>query len=270
MNIGKRELVQQLERLSREQTPDNWCRFRDQILKEKASNRAHQYTDAQDAIATNKRSKKSMIRKTDWIVALSSSTALIIAISLVIIFLFPKPDDIRFEAGKAVTLANGSLYMNVVTPSSGKIGMPPDAEYVDLTFADLPDLFGRAPIPPLPDGFKADSDTITAMMFRSGTVFLMNGISFSANADDAQAARVYFDLNDQGELPISDCVYGAGETSLLDGVDLMMGVQTLEEDGKSFDMYYAQFVANGIGYRIRATHMAGADFLAILEAVIKG
>jgi hypothetical protein len=36
-------------------------------------------------------------------------------------------------------------------------------------------------------------------MFRSGTVFLMNGITYGHG--DPAGPRVVFDLNDQGDLP---------------------------------------------------------------------
>ena len=213
-----------------------------------------------------------MKRRNTWILALSSAAAVVAVATLSIVLLLPKPADIRLEAGKSLDLKNGTLFVNITTPSGGKIGMPPDAETVDYSLADLTGVFGRNPIPALPEGYKAVSDTVTATMFRTGTIFLMNGITFMTDPEDPKAGAVVFDLNDQGELPLSDCGYGDGTMSTLDGVEMLVGMQTIDEgtgDGP-YDVYTATFVANGVGYRIRGIRVPAADFLAVLEATVKG
>ena len=269
MGSGKKLVIQKLEKISRDQAPDNWIKIRERILSVKIGNTSKQ----EDALESGVSERKRIIpmkRKTAWITAISTAAVVIIAITLAIVFQPDKSATINIEAGKSIKLANGSLYINIVTPNAGKIGMPPDAEYVDFTLADLPAIFGRAPIPALPGDLKPEFESISAMMFRSGSLFLMNGLSFSANPDDPNTARVIFDLNDLGEPPIADCVFGTGQASELDGVEMMVGLETIEGDDGSYDMYTAQFVANGVGYRIRATNMTGEAFIAILQAVIKG
>jgi hypothetical protein len=270
MGNKKKALIQQLESLSREQAPDNWSKLRDRILAEKINNTESQQDGVPAEGVLEKRRFMPMKNRTTWIAAMSSAAVVIIAISLAIVSLSAKPAPISLEAGKTITLANGSLFINDVTPNGGKIGMPPDAEYIDLTLADLVEIFGRAPIPALPGDLKPDFETVSAMMFRSGSVFLMNGLSYSANPDDPKAARVFFDLNDRGELPLADCVFGTDKASVLNGIDMMVGLQNIEGDDGSYEMYTAQFIANGVGYRIRAVNMSGDAFVAILEAVIKG
>lgn len=246
-----------LERMSREQAPDGWLTLREQALA---------------TVPGNERSPTPMKRKNTWILALSTAAAVVAVATLTIVLLLPKPVDVRLEAGKSLVLKNGTLFVNVTTPSGGKIGMPPDAETVDYTLADLTGVFGRNPIPTLPEGYKAASDTVSATMFRTGTIFLMNGITFSTHPEDPEAGVVVFDLNDQGELPLSDCGYGDGTKSTLDGVEMLVGMQTIDEGNgvEPYDVYTATFVANGVGYRIRGIRVPAADFLAVLEATVKG
>ncbi len=257
MGNRRNQVKERLEKMSREQAPDGWLHLREQAL---------------ETVPGNERSPIPMKRRNTWILALSTAAAVVAVATLSIVLLLPKSVDVRLEAGKTLTVKNGTLFVNVTTPSDGKIGMPPDAEYVDFTFADLAGVFGRDPIPAMPEGYKAVSDTVSATMFRTGTIFLMNGITFSTDPEDPAAGMVVFDLNDQSELPLSDCGYGDGKMSTLDGVEMLVGMQTMdEENGEgTYDVYTATFVANGIGYRIRGIRVPAADFLAVLEATVKG
>jgi hypothetical protein len=269
MRLRNNKLILRLGEISRQQAPDHWSRLRDRLQEGKAPCLNQEGTSVQADAAMTKRSVVPMKRKTTWIAA-TAAAAVVVAVILTIVFMQPEPPPVEFKAGETVTLANGSLFINAVTPNTGKIRMPPDADTVDLTLEDLTKIFGRPPIPALPDGYKMSSDTISAMMFRVGTVFIMNGITFSKDPENPEAAQVMFDLNDQGELPIADCGFGAGQTSVLEGVEIMLGIQTIEGDKGSFEMFTAEFVNNDIGYRIRATHLSADEFISILETVIKG
>ena len=271
MSKQTEKLEQKLMDLSREQAPDGWANLHDLIVKEDAAGRAKQNNSIREKDAHRRRSQNDMKRKTAWIAAWSSAAVIVLALAGVIIFqLLSKPADIKLETGQALTLANGTLFINEINRTDPRIGMPPDAETKELAFADLPGIFGRAPIPTLPEGLKPDAETISAMMFRSGPVFLMNGISYSTDPLDPKAARITFDLNDQGELPLTDCVFGSETTSTLEGTEMLIGIEKIDGEEGSFEMYTAQFIANNIGYRIRATNMTGSQFISILETVIKG
>lgn len=283
MSKQKEKLEQKLADLSREQAPDGWSNLHAVIVKKDVTVHARQTdriqpitstqpkTQAQEKGTHLKRSHHAMKRKTAWIAAWSTAAAIVLVLAGVVIFqLMSKPADVKLEAGKSLTVANGTLFINEISRTDLRIGMPPDAESKELSFADLPGIFGREPIPALPDGFKPDTETVSAMMYRSGPVFLMNGITFSTDPLDPNAARITFDLNDLGELPLTDCVFGSETTSTLEGVEMLVGIETIEGEAGSIEMYTAQFVANNIGYRIRATNMTGDQFLSILEAVVKG
>lgn len=271
MSKQKEKLERKLMDLSREQAPDGWSNLHALIAKEDVTTRTKQNNSVREKDAELGRSHNTMKRKTAWMAAWSSAAVIILVLAGVLIFqLISKPADIKLETGKSLTLANGTLFINEISRTDLRIGMPPDAETKELSFADLPGIFGRAPIPALPDGLKPDTEIVSAMMYRSGPVFLMNGITFSTDPLDPNAARVMFDLNDQGELPLTDCVFGAETASTLEGVEMLVGIETIEGEAGSVEMYTAQFIANNIGYRIRATNMTGDQFLAILEAVVKG
>lgn len=271
MSKQTEKLERKLADLSREQAPDGWANLHDLIVKEDAAGRATQNNSVREKDAHIRRSHNDMKRKTAWIAAWSSAAVIVLVLASVIIFqLLSKPAVIKLETGQSLTLANGTLFINEINRTDPRIGMPPDAETKELSFADLPGIFGRAPIPALPDGLKPDAETISAMMFRSGPVFLMNGITYSTDPLDPKAARITFDLNDQGELPLTDCVFGSETASTLEGVEMLIGIEKIDGEEGSFEMYTAQFIANNIGYRIRATNMTGSQFISILETVIKG
>ncbi len=255
MSRQNEELERRLRRMSRDGAPDGWSRLRDNVRRSGVA---------------QERSTPPMKRKTSLLLAFGSAAAALAIATLVLFLSMPKPVEFAFEAGKTVSLSNGTLVIHEVSRGGGRIAMPPDADTVELAHEDLAGLFGRDPIPALPGGLKADAPLVSAMLFRSGTVFLMDGIAYSADAGDPSAPRVFFDLNDQGELPLTDCVYGNGEMSTVDGIEMLVGLEVVEEGAGPVEYYTAQFVAHNIGYRIRAVNMKGAEFLAILEAVVAG
>lgn len=261
MSKRKAILEAKLKELSRDQAPDGWDTLKERVQLAKTSER-------NDTLTT--RSAKLMNKKYKWISAVSAAVIVLIVTAALAFQLLPDAKIGRLEAGQQLTLDKGTIFVNSITRTGGKIGMPPDADIVDLTWQDLPAIFGREPIPELPEGMKLEGESISAMIFRSGGVFLMNGITFSANPQDPATARVVFDLNDKGELPLTDCVFGSDKTSVLNDVEMMLGVETVEGEDGPFDMYTAQFVANNIGYRIRATNMTGDTFISIIEAIVKG
>lgn len=265
-----RNIKQKLVNLSKEQTPDAWPELRDRLLAGKTTAAYGQMPEIPENISTSQRSVRPMKIKYTWLTAVASAAVILIIAGVVISQLLPDPQAINLEPGQSIKYGKGTIFINNITRTDPKIGMPPDADFKDLTLADLPAIFGRAPVIGLPEGFQPDSETFSAMIFRNGTVFLMNGLSFSADPSDPEAARIVFDLNDQGELPLSDCRFGNEQASTLGGVEMLIGVETIEGDAGAIEMYTAQFVANGIGYRIRATNMAGDVFLSILEAIVKG
>lgn len=277
MNTSKRNILRKLEALSRRQAPDNWT-----ILRQSIEQAAPQI---QPSAAQQKRNDNTMKRQHKWLITASAAVLiLILALTLGLSgLLMPKPEVVNLTAGQTIKLAKGNLAIHAITRTGGRIGMPPDAESVELTLSDLPDIFGRNPIPDLPLALKPEFETISALMFRSGSVFLMNGITYG-NGDPA-GARVVFDLNDQGDLPLTDCHFGAYPTegndpstnagtaeqvSTWDGIELMLGVEQVETDTGLIEQYIARFVVHNIGYQIQATGLTGEQFLDVLSAVIAG
>ena len=209
-----------------------------------------------------------MKRQYKWLIAASAAT-LTIALTLGLgQLLLPKKAAVELKAGQTIQLTEGNLVIHAITRSSGKIGMPPDADNVELAFSDLPAIFGRAPIPELPLALKPESETISALMFRSGTVFMMSGITYGIG--DPAGPRVVFDLNDQGELPLTDCLFVSEEASVWNGIDLMMGVGEFETETGFVEQYVARFVVHDIGYQVQATGLTGEQFLDVLSALIDG
>jgi len=263
MTRRTKDIASQLERMSRKEAPDGWSGLRARALDEPQEG-------AVRPMARTERSVYPMKKKTIWIASLSTAAAVVLVATLTFAFLLPGAALAPLVADQTLKTANGTLFVNAITPSGGKIGMPPDAEQVELSFADLAGLFGRDPIPVLPKGFAADSQTVSAMLFSNGTVFLMNGITFSTDAADPKAPRVVFDLNDKGEPPLADCIFGNGTPSTLNGVEMVVGLETREGEAGPFDVYTASFIANGVGYRLRAMNVSTEQFLEILEATAKG
>jgi hypothetical protein len=263
MNRKTDRIESRLDRMSRTEAPDGWSALRDRALRTPQ-------VGADAPMARNERRPLAMKKKSLWIASLSTAAAVVLVAAVMFAFVLPGLSPAALTVGQSLKTAHGTLFVNAVTPNGGKIGMPADAEAVELSFADLAGLFGRDPIPTLPKGFVADSPTVSATLFSNGTVFLMNGITFSTDATDAKAPRVVFDLNDQGELPLADCLFGNGTPSTIDGVEMTVGLETWQGEDAPFDVYTASFVAGGVGYRIRAMNVTTAQFLEILEAAARG
>lgn len=258
---GRKQIERKLAGMAREETPDAWTALRAKAL------------EAMPEPAGTERKAPMMNRRRTWLLAGSGAAAFVAVAAVSIALLLSSAAPLALTPGGTVKVPGGTLVLNGVTASNLKIGMPPDAETVSFkSTEELVPLFGRDPIPTLPKGFVRDAATIDGMLFRTGSVFLMNGIAYSTDPEDPYAPRVYFDLNDQGELPLMDCRFTSESPSLLDGVEVMVGMQTFDEDdGKGpYDVYTATLVANGVGYRIRTVRVSAEDFLAILRATIQG
>ena len=260
MSARKKDLLSQLEALSRKQTPDNWNLLRRQI--EQAAPRID------PVAAQHKRRNITMIRPHKWLIA-ASAAALIIALGIGFADqLQPKPAAILLTAGQTLKLPGGDLWVQEFTRNGAKIAVPADAKTVDLQAANLSAIFGRDPIPALPFGLKLEYETISAIVLNDESVFLLSGITY-ASVDPA-GAQVVIDLNDQGELPLTDCFFVEEKPSTWEGVELMIGVGQAETETGFAEQYVARFVVNNIGYQIQATGLRGEQFLAVLSAIIAG
>jgi hypothetical protein len=260
MNARKKNLLKELEELSRQQAPADWALLRRKI--EQTAPQIHPEAELQ------KRSNTTMKRQHKWLVAASAAIFLLVLTLGLVWGLQPKPAAVNLSAGQTIKLADGNLVIHTITRTGGRIGMPPDAENVELTLSDLPDIFGRDPIPDLPFALKPEFETIPTLMFRSGSVFLMSGITYGSG--DPAGARVVFDLNDQGDLPLTDCHFGSEQASTWNGIELILGVEQVETDSGLVEQYIARFVVHNIGYQILSTGLSGEQFLAVLSAVIAG
>jgi hypothetical protein len=258
MIMNRKKIEQKLVQMSKEQAIGDWTKLKAQLPE-----------NAGTANLSGK-SNQPLYKRTRFPALVAAAVIIMAGITLLVSQLLPAPAINRLEPGQTINLKNGQIIVNTMTRTDPRIGMPPDADYLDLTLADLPDLFGRAPIPALPAEFKPDSETFSAIIFRTGSVFMMNGISFSTDPQNQKAARIVFDLNDKGELPLTDCIFGNEQVSTLAGVEMMIGAEVITGDEGQFEQYTAQFVANNIGYRIRSSNMSADDFLAIVESIARG
>jgi len=259
MPIPNHSLLKKLDTLARQQAPDNWIKLRRSI--EQAEPRVYPVS------VQLKRSGSTMKRQYRWLIA-ASAAVLVLILAFGLVRLLREPAAVDLSAGQTITLAKGKLTIHAITRTGGRIGMPPDAESVELALSDLPAIFGRDPIPDLPFDLKPEFDTISTLMFRSGTVFLMNGITYGRG--DPAGPRVVFDLNDQGDLPLTDCQFGTEQESTWNGVALLLGVEQVETDAGAIEQYIARFVVHNIGYQIQATGLTGVQFLEILSIVMAG
>lgn len=189
------------------------------------------------------------------------------------------PYPAQLHAGETIALADGkgSLHMNTIEDAApAKLAVPEDSYTKELTVEEMTEYFGRNPLPAVPEGFKAESDKANFMFKADGTIFYMSPFHYYQDMNNPESPNVAIQM-DKGALPRRDCFYRGdmdkesliGSTKVVAGV-LKMGEKFTEqgEPTSYYDIYYAEFVHDGIGYSITAERVTGEVFIELLESII--
>jgi hypothetical protein len=173
---------------------------------------------------------------------------------------------------------NGKLYINEIDRIvSTKLRVPEDSYSKDLSLVELTEYFGKNPVPVFPEGLKLAGNTVNVIFNADGSVFYMNGLQLYKDINDVKSPNISIQL-DKGALPLVDCFYkGDNEKeSIIGNTKLIIGSLRVGEDyseqgvaGSYYDVYYAQFMYDGIGYNIKAERVNAQSFIELLEGIIK-
>lgn len=186
----------------------------------------------------------------------------------------------HLDAGKAITLADGKgeLYINEIGGMvSGKLRVPEGAYSKDMSMEELNEYFGRNPLPVIPSEFKAESNSANVMFNPDGSIFYMSEIRYYKDINDSASPNISIQLS-KDTLPLRDCLFKGdneqkstiGNTTLVIG-SYKMGENISEQGVPSdyFDVFYSEFIYNGIGYNISAERINGEVFIGLLQSIIK-
>lgn len=187
---------------------------------------------------------------------------------------------VHLSAGKTITLTDGKgkIYINEVGRSiSSKLRVPEGSYSKDLSMSELNQYFGRNPLPTTSKDFKPESNSVNIMFNADGSIFYMSPLRYYKGTNDEVSPKINIQL-DKGKLPIRDCFYKGnvekesviGNTKLVIG-SIQMGEKFTDQGTPTeyYDVYYSQFIYNGIGYNISAERVDGDMFIGLLESIIK-
>jgi hypothetical protein len=177
----------------------------------------------------------------------------------------------------ALAEGKGKLYINEVEGvRPNKLRLPEGAYSKDLSMSELQQYFGRNPIPVIPTGFKQAGDTTNITFHADGSIFYMYGIQLIKDINDIKSPNMVIQIN-KGSMPLNDCFYKGdvekestiGTTKLIIGA-LKMGEDYSEQGvpASYYDVYYSQFMYEGIGYNISAERVSVDAFIELLEGII--
>jgi hypothetical protein len=183
------------------------------------------------------------------------------------------------KANMTIALADGKgkLYINEVEGiRSSKLRIPEGSYSKDLSMSELKEYFGRNPVPVIPTGLKQAGDTTNIMFHADGSIFYMHGIQLTKDINDAKSPNIVIQIN-KGAMPLNDRFYkgdvekesNIGTTKLIIGA-MKMG-ENYSEQGVAtsyYDVYYSQFMYEGIGYNISAERVSADAFMELLEGII--
>lgn len=186
----------------------------------------------------------------------------------------------QLNTGVSITLpqGKGTLYINKIEGmTSSKLFIPEGAYSKDYTLEQLTGFFGRGPLPKIPDGYKAESDSTNITFDPQGKMLFMSTISYSMDIDNPDASSIDIKMN-KDALPPKDCLYSRDtlKESTIGSTKVVIGAISMEDmpndEGKasaSYNVYSAEFIYNNIGYSITAKRTDGQTFIDLLESIIK-
>ena len=141
---------------------------------------------------------------------------------------------------------------------------------------ELKEYFGKNPIPVIPTGLKQAVDTTNIMFHADGSIFYMYGIQLTKNINDIKSPSILIQIN-KGAMPLKDCFYKGNvkKESTIGTTKLIIGALKMGEDyseqgvpASYYDVYYSQFMYEGIGYNISAERVSVDAFMELLEGII--
>lgn len=180
--------------------------------------------------------------------------------------------------GESVALSGGrgTIYINKLEGiASGKLFIPEGSTSRDYTMEELAGVFGRDPMPKLPEGFKPVINGTNITFGPDGKMLFMSSLSYSSDIDNPDAPSIDIKLN-KNELPPKDCIYASDTVeSLIGSTKVVIGAVTMEDNfdeadkpREFYDLYTAEFIHKGIGYNITAKRIDGGTFINLINSII--
>lgn len=213
------------------------------------------------------------------IIAASVAVLLIAAVFVQNRFgLIPGNKLAQMNPGESITLSGGkgNIYVNKSEGIvSGKLFIPEGAYSKDYNMDELAELFGRNPIPVIPEGFKQEGISTNITFGPDGKMLFMSPLQYSRDINDPNAPIIDIRLN-KDALPPKDCIYSTEpKESIIGGTKVIIGVSKMEggineqsSPSEVYEVYSAEFIHKGIGYNITAKRTDAQTFLDLLEDII--
>jgi hypothetical protein len=212
------------------------------------------------------------------LVAASLAVLLVAAVFINNTGLFSTKKIAKLNAGDSITLSKGkgTVYINKIEGiRSSKLFIPEGSVSKDYDMGQLAEVFGRNPLPAVPNEFKSLTDTTNITFDPSGKLLFMSPISYSKDINNPDAPSIDIRLN-KNELPLKDCLYGGDiKESTIGSTKVVIGALSMEDKfdtaGKpteTYDVYTAEFIYNEIGYNITAKRVDGETFINLLNSII--
>ena len=176
----------------------------------------------------------------------------------------------QLTVGDSITLSKGkdTIYINKIEGiSSGKLFIPEGAYTKEYTIDKLSDVFGRNPIPKIPEAFKTTSNTTSITFDAQGKMLFMSAISYSMDINNPEAASINIKLN-KNTLPPKDCLYNNDtvKESAIGSTKVLVGAMPV---GNKSYIYSAEFIYKEIGYNITVKSTEGETFIDLLKSIIR-
>ena len=178
------------------------------------------------------------------------------------------------EHKETVIPLNSELYFNQIEKAeSAKMKLPEGAYKSAIELEEYISYLGYDPRPTwLPEDMK-ELERLVQLWYYENDDILDSSCRFyySDYFGDSKAKRIDIDV-DKGKLPNTDIsILGEEKTSYINNIEIIMGHMVMDKiyDANN-DLYYAEFIYNGIGYRITAENgVTQEEFIKVLKSIIR-
>lgn len=176
------------------------------------------------------------------------------------------------EHEDTVILSNGELYFNqIVKEDFSKIKLPEGAYRSEIELDEYISFLGSDPRPTwLPEGMEESSRQVQLWYYENGDVLNSSWtFHYSSDFENSEAKRIDIDV-DKGVLPSTDIsILGEEQVSYIDKIEIIVGHMIVDQNPKTNNLYYAEFIYNGIGYRITSENgVTQEEFIKLLKSII--
>lgn len=172
-----------------------------------------------------------------------------------------------------VILSNGELYFNQIEKTEfTKMKLPEGAYISEIRLEEYISYLGSDPRPVwVLEDMEQSERPVRIWYDQNGDIFDSSWVfHYSSDFENSKAKRIEIGV-EKRKIPTTDIIIlGEQKVSSINNTEIIMGHTIMDKNHESNkDLYYAEFINNGIGYRVTAEGgVTQEEFIKVLQSII--